>query len=117
MRKQDVPKNLSLIKIIRRIGEDKDQFFSLIQCLDDNSIKFLCESVKNGISVKNVEKLNPKRRRYILKLITPYKSLLRKICKKSKIYGMNKKRLLQKGAGFFIPLISTLLPLVASLIS
>ena len=50
MRKKDVSKYLSLIRVITSIGEDRNQFCSLIQCLDEKSIKFLCECVKNGIS-------------------------------------------------------------------
>ena len=117
MRNYDAPKFLSLIKIIRKIGDDEDLFCTLIKCLDEKSIKFLCESVKNGIPRKHVRGLNPRTRKNLLHLITPNRSLLKKICRKSKFYSMNKKKLLQKGAGFFIPLLSTLIPLVSSLIS
>ena len=116
MRKKDVSKYLSLIRVITSIGGDRNQFCSLIQCLDEKSIKFLCECVKNGISKKQVLNLPPNERRQFLRLITPYKSLLKKICRKSKFYNMNKKRLIQKGAGFFIPLLSALIPLMTSLI-
>ena len=78
MRNYDAPKFLSLIKIIRKIGDDEDQFCTLIKCLDEKSIKFLCESVKNGISRKHVRGLNPRTRKNLLHLITPNKSLLKK---------------------------------------
>ena len=78
MQNYDAPKFLSLIKIIRKIGDDEDQFCTLIKCLDEKSIKFLCESVKNGISRKNVAGLNPRTQKNLLHFITPSKSLLRK---------------------------------------
>ena len=117
MKNRKYCKFLSLISIIRKLGEDKKQFCTLIQCLDENSIKFLCESVKNGISKHQFERLSSKKRRHLLSLISPHKSLLRRICRKSKTYKINKKKLLQKGAGFFIPLLSTLIPLVSCLIA
>ena len=116
MRKRDISKYLSLINIIASIEGDKNKFCSLIQCLDEKSIRFLCECVKNGISRKHVSNMSPDQRRQFLKLVTPYKSLLKRICRKSKFYSMNKKKLIQKGAGIFIPLLSALIPLVTSLI-
>ena len=116
MRKKDISKYLSLIRVITSIGEDRNQFCSLIQCLDEKSIKFLCECVKNGISKNQVLNLPTNERRQFLRLITPYKTLLKKICRKSKFYSINKKKLIQKGAGFFIPLLSALIPLMTSLI-
>ena len=116
MRKRDISKYLSLIKVITSLGQDKNKFCSLIQCLDDKSIRFLCECVKNGISRKHVSNLSIEQRNQFLKLITPYRSLLKRICRKSKLYSMNKKKLIQKGAGFFIPLLSALIPLITSLL-
>ena len=116
MRKRDISKYLSLIKVITSIGQDKNKFCSLIQCLDDKSIRFLCECVKNGISRKHVSNLSIEQRSQFLKSITPCRSLLKRICRKSKLYSMNKKKLIQKGAGFFIPLLSALIPLVTSLL-
>ena len=101
MRKNDISKYLSLIKVITSIGQDKNKFCSLIQCLDDKSIRFLCELVKNGISLRHVSNLSIEQRSQFLKLITPYKSLLKRICRKSKLYSMNKKKLIQKRGRIF----------------
>lgn len=116
MQKKDIPRYLSLIDILNLIGRDKNKFGALINSLDEKSIKFLCECVKNGISKTHVSNLPSGKKSFLLKIITPHKKLLKKICQKSKRYTHAKKQLIQKGSGFFIPLLSTLLPIITSLI-
>ena len=67
MRKKDLHRNLSILQILKNKKLEKNQFDSLIDCLDEKSIRFLCECVKIGISKKHVSSLPPIRKKGISK--------------------------------------------------
>ena len=117
MRKKEVIKYLSLLKILKNTKNDPPKFRCLVECFDEKTVKFLCEGVKNAISKKHVTSLPSKQRKEFLKNLLPRRKLIKKICKKSSHYTRSKKKLIQEGSGFIIPLISTLIPLITSFVA
>ena len=100
MHKKELCKYVPLLTILKGRTLTRSAFKSLMECLDEKAIKFLCECVKNGISKNRVPSLPVSKKNGLLKIVFPYKKLLSKICKKTKKYGRRKKVLLQKGCGF-----------------
>ena len=64
-----------------------------------------------------VSSLNAKKRKSLLAVITPYKQIIKSLCKKRKNYQKNKASIIQYGYGFIIPILATVIPLISSLIA
>ena len=92
-------------------------FMSLINSLDDNSVKFICECIHNAISVRYITKLSVKKKKDFLKKILPYKKIIRNLCNKEKSFGSHRNLIAQKGYGFIFPILSAIIPLVSSLLN
>lgn len=111
-------KNLPLMKILESKLKNKKnivEFQTLIDCLGDKSLEFLSECVQNGINPDFVEKLPSKEKARYLKKISPYKKDIKKIVKKNT--SLKKKRkIIQKGSGWFLPILSSVIPLISDLI-
>ena len=107
---------LPLLNFLTKKRISKDNFVSIISCLDETTIKFLCECVHNAISFKYVSKLERKKRITLLKKILPYKKAIKYLCKKGKKLNTRKKLIIQKGYGFLFPILSAVIPLITSLL-
>ena len=104
------------VKLLVKRKLSIDEFKSLIRSLDNDAVKFICECCRNVISKRYVSTLNPNKKRILIKLLSPHKSFLRSICRKRKNYVVNKKPIIQRGYGLIIPILSTVLPLIFSLL-
>ena len=117
MSKKSLRKYLPLIKLLTEKQIPRKSFECLIQNLDEQAIKFICECVQNAISVKHISSLNGKKKTSFLNLILPNKKLLKDLCEKHKNYKKHRKIITQKGSGFILPILSAVIPLIASLLA
>ena len=107
---------LPLLKFLTKKRISKENFVSIISCLDEATIKFLGECVHNAISFKYVSKLERNKRSTLLKKYTHIKEAIKYLCKKGKKLNTRKKLIIQKGYGFLFPILSVIIPLVTSLL-
>ena len=117
MSKKSLRKYLPLIKFLTEKQIPRKSFECLIQNLDEQAIKFICECVQNAISVKHISSLNGKKKTSFLNLILPNKKLLKDLCEKHKNYKKHRKIIAQKGSGFILPVLSAVIPLITSLLA
>jgi hypothetical protein len=111
-------KNLPLMKVLESKLKNKkkiEEFHSLIECLGDKSLEFLAECVQNGINPDFVSKLPTKEKTAYLKKITPFKKDIKKVIKKT-TSSKKKRKIIQKGSGWFLPILSSVIPLISDLI-
>ena len=109
-------KYLPLLELLTRKHISRKCFTSIINSLDDKSIKFICECIHNTISLKYISALNKNQKSLLLKKILPNKRIIKHLCKKAERYGSRKKIIAQKGYGFIIPILSAIVPLISSLL-
>ena len=95
----------------------RKSFECLIQNLNEQAIRFICECVQNAISVKHISSLNGKEKTSFLYAILPNKKLLKFLCEKHKNYKRHRKIIAQKGCGFILPVLSAIIPLITSLLA
>ena len=110
-------KYLPLIKFLTQKHISRRCFVSLINSLDDNTIKFICECIQNAISLRFVSRLNKTQKSKLMRKILPNKRIIKHLCKKGNKYSSHKKIIAQKGYGFIIPILSAIVPLITSLLS
>lgn len=115
-KKKRIKKACSLLQIFKKLKGNECQ--EILEYFGDDSIEFLCEILYNIRKMKF--KMTPKTQMYLRRKMDPFNANLRKLAKVSEspkqIKG--KRRILQKGTGFIIPLIaSTVGPLLVDLIS
>ena len=115
MSKKSLRKYLPLIKLLTEKQIPPKSFECLIQNLDEQAIKFICECVQNAIPVKHISSLNGKKKTSFLNLILPNKKLLKDLCEEHKKYKKHRKIIAQKGSGFILPVLSAVIPLITSL--
>ena len=108
---------LPLLKLLTEHRLPKKCFVPLVECFDDNTIKFLCECIRNAISLNHVSKLTKGHKKRLMRRIVPYKCVIKHLCKKTEKTSAKRKIIMQKGYGFLFPLLSTIIPLVSSLLS
>jgi hypothetical protein len=94
-------------------GKD-DHFKDILKCLNDECINFLCECVRNVSDEKVFEKLPKKSQKKIMSASSPHAKIIKKIIK-SKTPIAKKRKILQHGSGWFLPLLSAAIPLISSL--
>lgn len=104
------------VKLLVKRKFSIDEFKSLICSLDNDAVIFICEFCRNLISKRYVSTLNPNQKKILIKLLSPHKSFLKSICRKRKNHVVNKKPIIQRGYGLIIPILSTILPLIFSLL-
>ena len=117
MSKKSLRKYLPLIKFLTEKQIPRKSFECLIQNLDEQAIKFICECVQNAISVKHISSLNGKKKTSFLNLILPNKKLLKDLCEKHKNYKKHRKIIAHKGSGFILPVLLAVIPLITSLLA
>ena len=117
MAKHFLKKYLPLIKFLTQKHISRECFVSLINSLDDNTIKFLCECIQNVISSRFVSGLNKTQKSKLLKKNLPNKKIIKHLCKKGNKFASNKKIIAQKGYGIIIPILSAVIPLITSLLT
>jgi len=117
MSNKKLKKYLPLIELLGRKKISKECFVSLFESFNDNAVKFVCECVQNAISCQNTSQLMTKKRNFLIRKVKPYKKILKQLCKKKKCYKTHKKIIIQHGYGLLFPILSTVIPLITSLIS
>ena len=117
MSKKVLQKYLPLVKLLTQNHMPRRSFECLINSLDERAIKFLCECIQNAISLKHISRLNTKKKTSFLKTILPNKKVLKHLCKKRNNYKRSRKIIAQQGYGFLLPILSAIIPLVASLLT
>ena len=105
-----------LVQLLAKKRLSFEQFKSIIHSINPDAVKFICECCRNSISTGFVSSLNGNKKRSFLKVITPHKKLIKSLCRRRKNYTRSKKPIIQRGYGFLIPLLATILPMISSLI-
>ena len=113
----EVRKYFNLIQFLSSKKIEKKSFQAVINSLDNNTLKFLCECIRNAISKTYVSRLRENKRRLFLKKIYPHKNILKRLTRKVKKYSNRKRIIVQYGYGFMVPILSTLIPLIYELVS
>jgi hypothetical protein len=109
-------KNLTIAKTLHKTKNNEENYKDIMECLNDDSVNFLCECVRNICDVKVFKNLPKKARKNIEKTSIPFKSNIKKVIK-SNTSIKKKKKILQHGAGWFLPLLSAAIPIISSLFS
>jgi hypothetical protein len=111
-------KKLVIVKALHKClcSKKEENYKDLLSCLNDDSINFLCECIRNVCDVKVFKHLPKKTRKQIEKNTLPNKESIKKVIK-SKTSIKRKKKILQHGSGWFLPLLSAAIPLISSLFS
>ena len=60
-------KYLPFLELLTRKHVSRKSFMSVINSLDDKSIKFICECIHNAISLKYISTINKKQKSALLK--------------------------------------------------
>ena len=110
--KRNIPIVKTLHKCLRK--HNAEDFKDIVKCLNDDCIKFLCECVRNVCDVKVFNNLPEQCKKKIRKSSHPYKNDLKKILKPhTSMY--KKRKIIQYGSGWFLPLLTTVIPMITSL--
>jgi hypothetical protein len=111
-------KNLPLMQLLLKKLKGKNNikdFHAIIDCLSEKTLEFLAECVQNGVNPDFVRKIPDEARVKYLKKISPYKKEIKKVVKKN-LNFKRKKKIIQKGSGWFLPILSAVVPLISELI-
>lgn len=114
-------KKLTIVKTLHKTLRGKkpqkeEKYKDILSCLNDDCINYLCECVRNVSDVKVFKHLPKKTRKQIEKTSLPNKDNIKKVIKSSTSIK-KKRKILQHGAGWFLPLLSAAIPLISSLFS
>ena len=112
-------KNFPIIKILLsklRNKKTEEEFKHLINCLGDQTVDFIAECVRNALRPDFINNLPSDNRNKLIKKITPHKKVIKKVISK-KCKNSRKKIYIQKGGGWFLPLLSVLIPAITGLIT
>ena len=90
-------KILPLDKITNKKGFSRENFTGLIESLDDNTVKFMCECARNVISVNHFSQQSARQKSSFLRKILPHRRLIVRLCKKQNSYKNHRKMIAQKG--------------------
>jgi len=105
-----------LVDLLAKQKLSNDQFKCIIECLNDDVIDFLCECCKNAISKEYVTSMSKKEKKLFLNVINPHSKTIKKLCTKRTNCNRNRKVIAQKGYGFIIPILASVLPLLSSIL-
>ena len=109
-------KYLPLLELLTRKHISRKCFTSIINSLDDKSIKFICECIHNTISLKYISALNKNQKSLLLKKILPNKRIIKHLCKRLKHIARVKNNCSTRVWVFIIPILSAIVPLISSLL-
>lgn len=110
-------KYLFLLDVLRKHCKGahcEDKFKKLISLLDEDSLKFLSECVRNSLDPNRIKLLPKHKQKKIIKKLKPHKVAVRKSIKPN-LSHKSRKKILQQQGGWFLPLISAVAPLISSL--
>lgn len=109
-------KYILLLKLLKKNckGNCDQNYRNIISYLDEDSLNFLSECIRNTLSPENISKLPKSKSRLLVKKVTPHKKSIKSVIKK-KLSFKKRKKILQNGAGFFLPLLTTVIPLITSI--
>ena len=114
-----ISKFFDLIKILHencKGGECHKKFHNIVSYLDEKTIKFLAECVRNALSPTTFNRLKKPYQDQILNSIKPYKKDIHKVIRPS-LSSCRRKKIIQEGGSWFIPLLSSvIIPLISSLV-
>lgn len=111
-------KYIHLLKLLKQNCKKNcgEKFKNIISYLDEETLCFLAECVRNSIAPEFIKRLTKNKRRAIINKVSPHKKIVKTVISKNLPFKKRKK-LLQEGGAWFLPLVSTLLPIITSLIS
>ena len=116
--RKNIKKNITVVKTLHKSlcnGKD-DDFKDILSCLNDECINFLCECVRNVCDVDVFKNLPRRSRKNIDRSSSLHKKNIKKIIK-SKTSIKKKRKLIQHGSGWFLPILSAVIPMITSLFS
>lgn len=113
-------KFLDLLQLLKSNCKGSDchkRFHSYVGYLNDETIKFLAECVRNALAPSTFKFLKPRRKKVLVSKIKPYKNEIYKVIRPT-ITSKHRRIILQKGGAWFLPILTSVVaPLVTSLIN
>lgn len=120
MKKSELEKYILLLQFLKNHCKNnkacQKNYQNIISYLNDNSVKFLCQCIRNLLAPRNIKLLGDKKEKRLLRKITPHKTKILKIIDR-KTSVSQKRHKLQSGGAFVLPLLTSVAPLIISLIS
>lgn len=119
MSKKKISKYLDLLMLIKSHCKGKhceDKFKKIISFLDEDSLKFLSECIRNTLAPERIKLFPKAKQRKIIRKLKPFKKNIRASIN-PKLTHKKRKTILQNGGGWFIPLLSAAIPLISSLLT
>lgn len=106
-----------LLEILKNISKKKnvDQFQRIVSYLDDKSLKFLAECIRNILNPDTFKHLPVKKQKRLIKTSKPHKKNIVRFIKPS-LHTVKRKKIIQEGGAWFLPLLTSIIPLFASLL-
>jgi len=117
--KQKFTKYLFLLQLLKKNcrGNCDEKYKKIISYLDEDTLNFLAECIRNILNPQTISAVCSKKKQKILvSKVRPHKKIINSVIKKSLPF-QKRKKYIQNGGAWFLPLISTVIPLISSLIS
>jgi hypothetical protein len=96
-------------------GNCKEKFQKLISYLDEETLNFLAECIRNILSPQTINILPKNKQKKLIKKVSPFKKTVKRVINKGTPFNLRKKYI-QHGGAWFLPLISAVIPLISSLV-
>lgn len=108
---------LQLLKSNCRGSDCHKRFHTYVGYLNDETIKFLAECVRNSLAPSVFKLLKARHKKVLVSKIKPYKKDIYKVIKPT-LTSKQRRSILQKGGAWFLPILTSVVaPLVSSLIN
>jgi len=116
--KEKFTKYLFLLQLLKKNckGNCEEKYKKIISYLDESTLSFLAECIRNALAPETIAAVcSKKKQKHIIKKVTPHKKVIKAAIKKNLPFKKRKKYI-QNGGAWFLPLLSTIIPLIGSLI-
>lgn len=112
-------KYLYLLQLLQKNckGDCGEKYKKIISYLDEETLNFLAECIRNILAPQTISAVcSKKKRKQIVSKVIPHKKVIKTVIKKNLPFKKRKK-FIQNGGAWFLPLITSIIPLISSLIS
>lgn len=116
--KEKFKKYLFLLQLLKRNckGDCEDKYKKIISYLDEETLNFLAECIRNILSPQAISAVcSKKKQKLIVGKVLPHKKTIKTAIKKNLPFKKRKKYI-QNGGAWFLPLLTSIIPLISSLI-
>lgn len=112
-------KYLYLLQLLKKNckGDCDEKYKKIISYLDEETLNFLAECIRNILAPQNISVLcTKKKQKQLVSKVSPHKKVIKTVIKR-KLPFKKRKKIIQNGGAWFLPLITSIIPLITSLLS